>query len=158
MPYHPNLGIGKQEYDKFVKEGRRMQLTKVDSLTVTFETIEPGKYAIKTNKPTPVDGLTITPQSVTTPYGVASKRSIIDNQDSESPLGAWQGVQWCMSTLSEEAMQRNDLRQFKALEVKLALGMRQLTGEGVLYYSVREINMKTRKNTDATYILLYPLR
>ena len=89
MPYHPNLGISKQEYDKFVKEGRRMQLKKVDSLTMKFQTIEPGKYVIKTNKPTPVDGLIITQHDVTTPYGIASKISIIDNQDSESPLGAW---------------------------------------------------------------------
>lgn len=80
----------------------------------------------------------------------------INNTNKEAPAGPWQGVQWKLTDFNEQSITNQD--ELKGKEVKLAVGKFSNTGEGILYYDVKEIDMSKNKNIQFSYIIFYPLK
>ncbi|WP_298625111.1 hypothetical protein [uncultured Legionella sp.] len=152
MPYHVNLGVTQAEYDYFLNF-KDVKLNEVSTITLEFKPGKDNDIHIKTTPKSPVDGIIVSKNSVTTPWGITTKVTTINNTNKKSLTGAWTGIQWSLSDLAPQ----KQLNEIKGKEAKLAVGKLELSGEGILYYDVKNIDMPKNEKTVFSYILYYPL-
>lgn len=156
MPYHANLGLTKNEYKKFLAETTHPGLKQIGTLDILFQQENNGDIKIKTEQKSPLNGLIINQTSVDTPFGKATKYTAINNLDKNSPTGPWQGVQWNLSDFDEKLIKKN-IFEAKGKEIKFAIGRLANTGEGILYYDVKDFDIPAGKRIQISYIIFYPL-
>jgi hypothetical protein len=156
LPYHPNFGITKAEYNTLLQAANQIQLMNTGNIDVEFQQREPGVITVKTTNPSPINGLRIEGKTVTTPYGKTTVFADINNTDKDSATGAWKGVQWRLTDFDEAAIGTQSLDKIKGKEVKFAVGKLSKTGEGILYYSVKDIDLSQHKNINLSYIIYFP--
>ncbi|MDR3501674.1 MAG: hypothetical protein P4L79_03735 [Legionella sp.] len=157
LPYHKNMGITENEYKIFLDNLNHVGIKQIGTVDVSFQQEKDGSFKIKTEQKSPIDGLIIGQQAVTTPFGKATKYSIINNSDKNAPTGPWKGVQWSLIDFDEQQMKTKSFREMKGKDVKLAVGKLSNTGEGILYYNVNDIDMPKDKKVQISYIIFYPL-
>jgi hypothetical protein len=156
LPYHANLGVTEAEYAHFLKF-KDAKLQEVGTVKLEFLLDKNQNIVVKTEPFSPVNGLIIGKHSVTTPLGVTNKFTPINNRNQKSLTGAWTGVQWSLNEFDDDSMQQKSLNDIKGKAVKLAVGKLEKTGEGILYYDVKDIDMSQNKKTVFSYIIYYPL-
>ena len=156
LPYHANFGISEAEYAQFLNF-KDAKLQEVGTLKLQFQLDKNQNIVIKTEPASAINGLIIGKNSVTTPLGVTNKFTPIDNRNEKSLTGAWTGVQWSLNDFDEDSMKQKSLNQIQGKEVKMAVGKLDKTGEGILYYDVKDIDMPKNKNNVFSYIIYYPL-
>lgn len=149
LPYHPNFGITETEYNILFSGVKSLKMLQTGSTEVRFIKDKNETIKIQTNPKSPIDGIKITANAVDTPYGQLRKISQINNINKDTPTGSWQGIQWSLSELK--------LQELSGKEVKLAAGKLKNTGEGILYYDVKNINKSENKSVQFSYIVYYPL-
>lgn len=156
MPYHPNLGISKAEYQQLIS-AKELSLKEVDAITLEFKPEKNGNIIIKTKSGSPLNGIIVQEDSVTTPYGQTNQCTPIYNSDKKSLTGPWTGIQWRLSDFDEQRMKNKNPNEIKGKELKFAVGTLQTSGEGILYYDVKDIDMPKNKKLIFSYIVYYPL-
>lgn len=137
LPYHKRLGLTKAEYDVILNA----KMTLRDKGPVSIKvTASDGKVEFA------ADGLARALNGVRlpagqkeaeTPHGKLTKFSEISQDDAESPIGRWKGVQW---------------KKEDAPAVTLAIGRRG-SGDGILYYDVAT----SQNGPGQTLIVIYRL-
>lgn len=126
MAYDPRMGVTKEEYVRFGQAKHLMTMRPSGSVTVKIATDAKGKKQFAADgRAKALNGISLPPDQayVETPFGQLSTVSRISQKDPKSPLGRWSGVQWKKSEIG-------------APVVALAVGRREDTGEGVIYYKV----------------------
>lgn len=148
MPYHANLGVTEAEYKTFLDSVKQMNMTQIGTVDLEFISKTNGSVQVKTTPESSINGLVVEKSAVTTPYGSANKYTTINNTQANSPTGPWTGVQWSLTEIDQKLM--------KGKSVKLAVGKLEKTGEGILYYDVKDID--PNKKVQFSYIVYYPLQ
>lgn len=156
MPYHTNLGVTKAEYEQFLKL-KDVTLHEIGTVQVEFKSVQNGDIVIKTIPVSPIDGLLVSKNSVTTPHGITTRFTSIHNTNTKSPTGAWNGIQWSLNNLDDQDIKKTNLTEIKGKKVQLAVGKLEKTGEGILYYDLKDIDMSKNKKIMLSYIIYYPL-
>lgn len=156
LPYHVNFGISKEEYETLLDQ-KDTKLRENGTLDLEFKAEKNGDIVINTKPDSPINGLIIKQDSVTTPLGIATQLTSINNQDKNSLTGPWSGMQWSFSDFDDKKMEKTNLNEIKGKQVKLAVGKLTTTGEGILYYDVKDIDKPKNKQTIFSYIIYYPL-
>jgi len=137
LPYHARLGITKAEYDRFLHA--KMKLSDRGTVSIKFKTDAQGNLEFSADgKASALNGVRL-PQGqkyVETSDGKLTAFTEISQDDAESPTGRWAGVQW--------------KKQDAGSAVTLAIGRRQPTGDGILYYNVAKANFAQQ-----TLIVIY---
>jgi len=132
LPYHPRLGVTKAEYDRLINT--KLSLAEKGAVSIELKTDAQGGLELSADGlASALNGVRLPPgqKSAETPHGKLTVYTEISQDNPESPLGRWKGVQW-----------KND--GTSAPVVTLAVGRRQKTGDGILYYNVSEgINQQT---------------
>ncbi|MFJ1268024.1 hypothetical protein ACD661_05605 [Legionella lytica] len=157
LPYHSNMGITENEYKIFQDNINHMGIKQTGTVDVSFQQEKDGSFKIKTEQKSPINGLIIGQKTVITPFGNATKYSIINNSNKDAPTGPWKGVQWSFTDFDEQQMETKSFSEMKGKDVKLAVGKLSNTGEGILYYNVNDIDMPKNKKVQITYVIFYPL-
>lgn len=157
LPYHSNLGITKQEYQKYLSIAQNIGLHQIGTIELKFEQRKDGAIEIHAPKTSPINGIVINNEAALTPFGKAMTITVINNQDNNAPTGPWQGLQWKLLEFNEKEANQKNLDSLKGKEVKFAAGKLMRSDDGIIYYSVRDIDPKKSKNLQITYIVLYTL-
>lgn len=131
LPYDPKLGVTEAEYDRFLELSNKFTMQKQAEAELTITKTSDGKFVLDGGTQVPnLTGIQVDLQgnAVTTPYGIATKRSEIDAPE-DSALGKWKGVQWSFEQFDEEAG--------TGAAVKLSVGTHRNSGRGIIYYDVK---------------------
>lgn len=134
VPYHPNMGLTEAEYEEMLTLVEKTEMRKTGEASLLFLNRQNGRVEIFSRELSSHIGvLTVDFQNgtVDTPYGQLQRRENIDNQDPNSPTGAWSGPSWKLEEIVDDG-------PFGTI-VQLALGRRSIDGRGVLYYKVQRI-------------------
>jgi hypothetical protein len=126
LAYDPRMGITKDEYARVLQMQNVMTMRPIGSVTVKFAVDADGKMQIAADGLAKVlNGISLPPgqKYVDTPLGQLSTVSKVSQNDPKSPLGRWSGIQWAKSKIGGSS-------------ITLAVGRRDETGEGVIYYNV----------------------
>lgn len=155
MPYHENLGITHAEYEMILNP-KAITLKEKATYKLEFKWKEKDKsIIIKTEPTSPIDGIIITKDEVTTPFGALTEIKPINNTNKNAPTGPWSGIRWSYNNFKEPSAK--DFNEAKGKAIQFALGKLENTGEAILYYDVKDINLKQQKKVVFSYISYYPL-
>jgi hypothetical protein len=147
LPYDPKMGLTKEEYKEYLDLGNTLGLTKLKTVmvrvkqdgtrvTLTFGDGLPGlKEAV----------INLKDDTVVTPYGVATSRSVIKASPGQKATGPWDGIQWNLEDVN--------LATAKGTIVKFAIGRLKDTERGIIYYDVKQITDDSR--IALHYVLFY---
>jgi len=148
LPYHPNLGLTKEEYKKLFKLFENaISLQQVELVDLTIEKSK-NEIKLSTNSSKVIPkGISINTDKdfAKTKYGKLSKIVEINQDNPDSPTGSWKGFQ-----LSHTQLDINSNPQW---EVKFAIGKRTKTKDGIIYYDVK----RPYSSEVFHYVLLYEL-
>lgn len=146
LPYHANFGVTEAEYARMLGGLKEMVLTQVATVTLSARRQQDGSIRLQTTPASRIDGLRIDAagKTVTAPLARLTETSAINQDQAQSPTGRWTGMQWRHSSTGEE----------RILSVKLAVGKRSDHGDGIIYYSVRNVTPEKREEYDE--VLLFP--
>ncbi len=150
LPFHPNLGVSAEEYERYlelVDGGITLQQVGNVSLKVV-EIAGGGLRLLSLGDEFPLHEVELYPSRgyIETVYGRLSREKRINQTDSESPTGAWNGVQWVHEEFDGKA----------GSSVKFAIGKRDDHGDGIIYYDVKYLIHPDLHQF--SFIILYPLR
>ena len=128
LPYHPNLGVTKEEYSKYldlinslrlIKKGEgKIQINKdiKENITITAKSGVSLMDKIKIN---------FKDNTVTTEYGTCIFKSIISASESQKVTEKWNGYSWRLI----------DIEKFKSIE--FSLGKIEDKNEVIIYYDIK---------------------
>jgi hypothetical protein len=139
LPWHANLGVTAEEYQRFQTLTNQISLREVGQVTLTVTSRPNGGLALSATGPAAaLNGITLYParDRVETALGSLTNRSAAVNTLTHSPTGPWRGVRW--SNRGTGAPR----------QVSLSFG-RRARGDMILFYDYGP--------TDAeSVVLLYP--
>ncbi len=147
LPYHPNFGLTKAEYDEIGKGENGLTAEKRADAKLTIMEKRPGVLVLNGNGDLPdLLGVEIdlNKDLVRTRYGDLTERSETNASESTA-LGAWKGVGWKLNSV--------DLEKMTGAIAKFHVGRVTASGRNVIYYDVKELTPDGRKRL--TNILLF---
>ena len=139
LPYDRRLGVTRAEYDRMMNA--KMVLTPKAAVSIKVKTDAQGNLEFASEGiAAALNGVRVPAgqKYAETPYGRLATFSEVFQDDDDSPAGRWRGVQW---------------KKDDAPVAKLAIGRREKTGDGILYYDVGA----TAKGPEQTLIVIYRL-
>ncbi|WP_010248472.1 hypothetical protein [Acetivibrio cellulolyticus] len=154
MPYHPNLGMTKEEFEEYKILAESTTMVKKGTGTISIETDDKNKIEIKN-----INGLRLinnivldlTNNTISTDYGICTYKGTIDSSDDQKVTGRWNGHSW---ELEESNIDLNDISEFdKNTSIKLiqfSIGQLEKTNEVIVYYEVKIIENGKRVSTYET--------
>ena len=157
LPYHKNFGVSKAEYDVMLNQ-KNIKLSQSGSVTLTFKRLAGKRIKVITKGDSPINGTVISADKVVTPYAQLTEVIPTNNTDQNSPSGAWKGMGWRYIDFDEKAMQKLKLSEMSGKEVAFYVGKLAKSGEGIIYYKVKDVDPAAERNIEITYIIYYPLQ
>jgi hypothetical protein len=155
MPYHVNMGITQAEYETFLKPNA-VSLKEDGTFKLEFKWQKKNEsIIIKTQPSSPIDGIIIKSNEVITPFGALTQVKQIHNTNKNSLTGAWSGIKWFLDSINEQPIK--DLNKIKGKSIQFALGKLEKTGEGILYYDVKDLDAEKNSKIVFSYLSYYPL-
>ncbi len=101
LPYHPNFGVTKDEYDELLQLSKKPRIVTIDTKPVSFDK-QDNAFTISSNGAFPfLDGTVIDTRqmSVTTRYGVLRSAQWQTSKGLDSAIGEWRGYNWHIERL-----------------------------------------------------------
>jgi hypothetical protein len=129
LVYDPRMGVTAEEYVRFGQAKHLMTMRPSGAVTIKIATDAKGKTQFAADgRAKALNGISLPPDQayVDTPFGQLSTVSRISQEDPKSPAGRWSGVEWKKSEIGGPV-------------VALAVGRREETGEGIIYYRVTSV-------------------
>jgi hypothetical protein len=150
LPYHEKFGLTEQEYERFLSLSKGgMTLRPVAPVELLLRKSEDGTLTFEAT-PTnfPLHGVSISAGGdvAETPYGSLRRGPDINQRDANAPTGRWSGPRWEHEEVSGQV----------AWRAQLALGTREDSKEGIIYYNVtRQGDPEPQR---IQFAILYPLQ
>ncbi len=157
MPYHENFGISKNEYLKYIRLIAHQKMTQTGTVDIIFQQEKDGTIKIKTKQKSPINGLIINQSSVITPFGKTTQYSPTHNANTRSATGQWKGIEWSLDEFDERLLEKHGFDKMVGKDIKLAVGTLEKSGEGILSYTVKDLNIPKGKKIQISYVIYYPL-
>ncbi|MGG3927358.1 hypothetical protein ABET51_15425 [Metabacillus fastidiosus] len=156
MPYHPNLGITKEEYQFLLDSEKDMKLVKKGETPITV-TREGNLLTLKATNTTAIKTLTIDlkANTVKTDYGILSYDGEIEASDEQVVTGPWSGHSWNLKegNLNQIEDINNMDENTEMKNIDFSIGKLKETGEIIVYLKTFEIkNLEKNQNEE---ILLF---
>lgn len=131
LPYHENLGISQSEYQLFVSLSGKLELKKLDDVSLKVNKIDSRYSILIEGNNLVINNFTIDLLNNTaiTYYAELTKFQTINQDDASSPLGRWNGSQWKY----EKYVDEEDVH----IE-KLAIGKSKDKNQAIIYYDIKK--------------------
>lgn len=149
LSYHKNFGISHHEYDLYLKTLNHLQMKQIGNIELSFVPIGDHEIQLKTKPDCPINGIIISDQVVTAEPNQLYMRNEIHNHDKNSATGPWEGWQW--------KLQEYDQKALKGKSIKFAIGALQKSGEGIIYFDLKDIDIHAKKKKMVSYTVYYPI-
>jgi len=132
LPYSPQFGITKKEYEEYLSLGEKRTLGAVKSTTLIVKTNSVGIEFDGGSDLADLTGVKINLKklAITTPFAVLKNPSKETNPDGPG-LGAYAGYQWKYET--------GDLEKGNVTEASFLVGKQQASGKNFIYYKAGEM-------------------
>lgn len=152
LPYHPKLGLGKEEYDEMLLLFDQLKLTRVADAELTVRAEGANRFVLDGGRALPeLTGIVIDLAAgrVETPFGATTARGEIHASPEQVATGPWNGIAWEREELDETTL--------TGTVISFNLGRLQESGRGILYYDAKQMAGGTMQ-ARASRVLTYDLR
>jgi hypothetical protein len=150
LPYHTNFGLTEEEYARLLRLAKSgMTLQRVASVEISLNRSEDGTLTfVATPSDFPLHLVSISADGsvADTPYGRLKRGPDISQPDANAPTGRWAGPRWEHEEVSGSA----------AWRAQLAIGTREDSGDGIIYYNVIRQSGATPERVQ--FAVIYPLQ
>ncbi len=150
LPYHPNMGLSREEYDDMVLLMGRMVLMPVSEARLTIARLSSGITLDGEPDLARFTGITVDPERATvqTPLGTLAEVERVHPSAGQAITGPWDGYAWVLDEFDPDTG--------TGVRITLDLGRRTDQGDAILAYDARR--MEAGRLIDRVkWTLTYPL-
>lgn len=131
LPYHPNLGLGEDEYNEYLKLSENIKLYKSADAKISIEKIGDQQYKISQNEGLKlIDNIIIdlSKNTVSTDYGLCKYNGEITASDDQVATGRWYGYSWMVENIKDSS-------NYKSIQFNL--GQLEESKKVIIYFQVK---------------------